>query len=189
MQIHEIRREHAQKKAKLVGRGGTRGKTSGHGGKGQTARAGHRVRPAMRDIIKKLPKLRGHGKNRALSVFYRGPEAVVNVNALNIFQAGDTITPTALIAKGLIAASFGKHPKVKILGTGEINVAIKIEGCTISKSAREKIEKIGGTITISNKPKTQKVKEIKEVKVVVKTEEVVNKKSKKVTKPKNTENK
>ena len=56
MQTHEIRREHAQKKSKLVGRGGTRGKTSGHGGKGQTARAGHRVRPAMRDIIKKLPK-------------------------------------------------------------------------------------------------------------------------------------
>ena len=163
MQIHEIRREHAQKKSKLVGRGGTRGKTSGKGGKGQTARAGHRVRPAMRDIIKKLPKLRGHGKNRAKSVFYRGPEAVVNVGALNIFSTGDVVTPTALVAKGLIGASFGKHPLVKILGNGEITVATKLEGCTVSKSAEEKINKAGGTITISTKQKTQKEKEVKVV--------------------------
>ena len=98
MQIHEIKRVHAQKKSKLVGRGGTRGKTSGHGGKGQTARAGHRVRPAMRDIIKKLPKLRGHGKNRSESVFYRGPEAVVNVGALNIFKTSEVVNPTSLVA-------------------------------------------------------------------------------------------
>ncbi len=162
MQIHEIRRKHAQKKSKLVGRGGTRGKTSGHGGKGQTARAGHRVRPAMRDIIKKLPKLRGHGKNRAKSVFYRGPEAVVNVGVLNVFGEGDVVTPTALVAKGLIGASFGKHPQVKILGSGEINVAVKIEGCTVSKSAEEKITKAGGSVTITFKPKTQKEKVVKE---------------------------
>lgn len=154
MQIHEIKRAHANKKSKLVGRGGTRGKTSGKGGKGQTARAGHRVRPAMRDIIKKLPKLRGHGKNRAKSVFYRGPEAVVNVSSLNVFKAGDIVTPTALVAKGLIAEIFGKHPKVKILGTGEITAALNIDGCTISASAKEKIEKAGGTVTL---------KEIKEV--------------------------
>lgn len=146
MQIHEIRREHAHKKSKLVGRGGTRGKTSGKGGKGQTARAGHRVRPAMRDIIKKLPKLRGHGKNRSVSVFYRGPEAVVNVNALNVFTAGDTVNPTSLLAKGLIPAVFGKFPKVKILGTGEITVKIKVEGCNVSDTAKAKIEKAGGEV-------------------------------------------
>lgn len=163
MQIHEIRREHALKKSKLVGRGGTRGKTSGHGGKGQTARAGHRVRPAMRDIIKKLPKLRGHGKNRSESVFYRGPEAVVNVSALNIFKANELVNPTSLVAKGLIAEAFGKHPKVKILGTGEITVAVKVEGCTVSETAKTKIEAVGGTITITTKAKTQSDEQLKKI--------------------------
>ncbi len=147
MQTHEIKRVHANKKSKLVGRGGTRGKTSGKGGKGQTARAGHRVRPAMRDIIKKLPKLRGHGKNRSESVFYRGPEAVVNVSALNVFSAGDTVNPTSLLAKGLVPNVLGKAPKIKILGTGEITVKVTIEGCDVSDTAKAKIEKAGGTVT------------------------------------------
>lgn len=146
MQIHEIKREHALKKKKLVGRGGTRGKTSGRGGKGQTARAGHSVRPAMRDIIKKLPKLRGHGKNRAQSVFYRGPSAVVNVSKLNIFGEGEVVNPTSLIAKKLISASFGKHPTVKILGTGEITVKVTVERCDVSATAKAKIEKAGGEV-------------------------------------------
>jgi large subunit ribosomal protein L15 len=146
MQIHEIKRVHPNKKSKLVARGGKRGKTAGKGGKGQTARAGHRVRPMMRDIIKKLPKLRGHGKNRAKSVFDRGPEAVVNVGVLSVFAAGDVVNPTSLIAKGLIKPVMGKHPEVKILGTGEIAIALTIERCTVSGTAREKIEKAGGTV-------------------------------------------
>lgn len=112
MQIHEIRRDHAYKKEKLVARGGKRGKTAGKGGKGQTARAGHHVRPAMRDIIKKLPKLRGHGKNRSESVFYRGPEAVVNLSALNVFSKGDAVDPKVLTAKGLIKEVFGDRKSV-----------------------------------------------------------------------------
>jgi large subunit ribosomal protein L15 len=163
MQIHEIRRDHANKKSKLVGRGGTRGKTSGHGGKGQTARAGHRVRPAMRDIIKKLPKLRGHGKNRAKSVFYRGPEAVVNVGALNVFSANDIVNPTSLVAKGLIGEAFGKNPKVKILGTGELTVALNFERCSVSETAKTKIETAGGTITIELKPKPQSDEQLKKI--------------------------
>jgi large subunit ribosomal protein L15 len=146
MQIHEIKRVHAQRKKKLVARGGKRGKTSGRGGKGQTARAGHSVRPAMRDIIKKLPKLRGHGKNRSKSTFYRGPEAVVNVSSLNIYKAGDLVTPVSLLAEGLIPEVVGSLPKVKILGTGELTVKINVEGCTVSVSAKTKIEKLGGTI-------------------------------------------
>lgn len=161
MQIHEIRRATPNKKAKLVGRGGKRGKTAGKGGKGQTARAGHRVRPAMRDIIKKLPKLRGHGKNRAKSVFYRGPEAVVNVGTLSLFQAGEVVTPTALVAKGLIAESFGKNPKVKILGNGDLSVNLSIERCDVSETAREKIIKAGGSISTEEKPKPHKVKKAK----------------------------
>ncbi len=169
MQIHEIRRAHAHKKKKLVGRGGTRGKTSGKGGKGQTARAGHRVRPAMRDIIKKLPKLRGHGKNRSKSVFYRGPEAVVNVAALNVFTKGDLVNPTALVSKGLIPVVFGKHPKVKILGTGEITVAVNIEGCSYSETAKSKIEAAGGTVPAVVEAPVKEEKEEKPAKKVKST--------------------
>ena len=163
MQIHEIRREHAHKKPKLVARGGKRGKTAGKGGKGQTARAGHRVRPAMRDIIKKLPKLRGHGKNRSESVFYRGPEAVVNLSALNVFTAGAEVNPTTLIAKGLIREILGKTPVVKILGTGEITVAITVTGCTASATALAAIEKAGGTVTTTVKPKPQSDEQLKKI--------------------------
>lgn len=60
MQIHNLKREHKNKRDRLVGRGGKHAKTSGRGGKGQTARAGNKRRPELRDIIKKLPKNRGY---------------------------------------------------------------------------------------------------------------------------------
>ncbi|KKR37474.1 MAG: 50S ribosomal protein L15 [Candidatus Nomurabacteria bacterium GW2011_GWE2_40_10] len=60
MQIHKLKRQHKNKKDRLVGRGGKHAKTSGRGGKGQTARAGNKRRPELRDIIKKLPKNRGY---------------------------------------------------------------------------------------------------------------------------------
>lgn len=146
MQTHNIKRVHAHKKKKLVARGGKRGKTSGRGGKGQTARAGNKRRPAMRDIIKKLPKLRGHGKNRSKSVFDRGPAAVVNVSSLNIFKAGDVVNPTILQSKGLIPRVVGRLPTVKILGTGELTVKVTIEGCSVSATAKTKIESLGGNV-------------------------------------------
>lgn len=60
MQIHNLKRLHKNKGDRLVGRGGKHAKTSGRGGKGQTARAGNKRRPELRDIIKKLPKNRGY---------------------------------------------------------------------------------------------------------------------------------
>jgi hypothetical protein len=60
MQIHNLKRKHKNKGDRLVGRGGKHAKTSGRGGKGQTARAGNKRRPELRDIIKKLPKNRGY---------------------------------------------------------------------------------------------------------------------------------
>ncbi len=63
MQFHTLKRKTENKKARQVGRGGTRGKTSGRGTKGQNARAGHKNRPELRDFIKRVPKLRGRGKN------------------------------------------------------------------------------------------------------------------------------
>lgn len=63
MQFHTLKRKTPNKKSRSVGRGGKRGKTSGRGTKGQNARAGRKKRPELRDFIKRVPKLRGRGKN------------------------------------------------------------------------------------------------------------------------------
>ena len=141
MQLNTLKRKNPNRKARLVGRGGTRGKTSGRGGKGQTARAGNKRRPQMRDIIKKLPKLRGYRFNSTVSKF-----SPVNVGALNVFAKGETVNPETLFAKKLVRKSGGVFPKVKILGTGELSVNLTIENCKVSTSAKEKIEKAGGSI-------------------------------------------
>jgi large subunit ribosomal protein L15 len=61
MQFHSLKRKTPNKRSRQVGRGGTRGKTSGRGTKGQNARAGRKKRPELRDFIKRIPKLRGRG--------------------------------------------------------------------------------------------------------------------------------
>ncbi len=148
MQIHDIKRVHPNKKPKRVGRGSVHGKTAGRGTKGQNARAGHKKRPELRDILKKIPKKRGFGKNRAKSVIASLLKpAVVNVSVLEkAFENGAVITPTALFEKKLITKQEGKVPDVKVLGTGEITKKITVTGCTVSASAKEKIEKAGGKI-------------------------------------------
>lgn len=141
MQIHELKRKTKNKKARLVGRGGTRGKTSGRGGKGQTARAGNKRRPQLRDIIKKLPKLRGYRfKSGAIK------PAPVNVGALNIFEAGTVVNPALLLTSKLVRRHGGVVPHVKILGTGELTVKLTVEKCVVSASAKAKIEKAGGSV-------------------------------------------
>lgn len=141
MQLHTLKRKNPNKKARQVGRGGTRGKQSGRGGKGQTARAGNKRRPELRDIIKKLPKLRGYRFKSTVS-----KPAVVNVGALNIFTKGEVVNGKALFEKGLIRRLGGVIPPVKVLGTGEITIALTLEKCIVSASARTKIEKAGGKI-------------------------------------------
>lgn len=148
MQLHSLSPRTKNKKNPPVGRGGKRGKTSGRGGKGQTARAGHHIRPEVRDLIWKFPKRRGHGKNRARSVkVNRIATAAVNLAALEAsYQAGETVSPATLLAKGLVRRAKGRAPVVKILGTGEVTKAFVISGCALSVSARAAIEKAGGTI-------------------------------------------
>ncbi|MEK9185284.1 MAG: hypothetical protein AAB863_00775 [Patescibacteria group bacterium] len=77
MQMHNLKRNKHNRKAKQVGRGGTRGKTSGRGTKGQNARAGRKKRPEMRDIIKRFPKLRGRGKHSLKSRKVKSKEPYV----------------------------------------------------------------------------------------------------------------
>jgi large subunit ribosomal protein L15 len=142
MQTHQIKRTHKLKKSKQIARGGRRGKQAGRGGKGQTARAGAKVRPALRDEIKKLPKLRGHGINRSHTVVYKDPKrfAIVNLGSLNIFEDGEVVNPISLVAKGLVSLRHGKMPVVKILAKGELIKKVKIENCKVSKVAEEKLK-------------------------------------------------
>lgn len=149
MQLHELKPTAPRKSAKRIGRGGKRGKTSGKGHKGQKARAGNSSRPEMREHIKKLPKLRGHGKNRADTVNAdKVLPTVVNVAALEAaFSAGDAVNPKALVAAGVVAARRKQAPKVKILGAGELTKKLSVTNCEVSKTAKEKIEKAGGSIS------------------------------------------
>ena len=145
MQIHNLKRKTPQKKVMIVGRGGKRGKTSGRGGKGQTARAGHKMRPEWRDIIKKMPKLRGYAFQSLSKI--KEPIFAINVSSLNeFFSNGDTVKPSTLAAKGIVEAKYGKNQKIKVLGDGEITKKITVVGCEVSKSAKEKIEKAGGAV-------------------------------------------
>ena len=148
MQLHELKPSKPRQSAKRIGRGGKRGKTSGRGGKGQTARSGNSTRPEMRDIIKKLPKLRGHGVNRAQTVnAERVRPVVINVRALeSTFSDGALVHPKALVAAGVISTVRKQAPAVKILGTGVLSKKLTVSGCEVSAAAKAKIEAAGGTV-------------------------------------------
>jgi len=78
MQIHNLKRQHKNKKDRIVGRGGKHAKTSGRGGKGQTARAGNKRRPELRDIIKKLPKNRGYQFKSTQKLFLVSKDKIIS---------------------------------------------------------------------------------------------------------------
>ena len=147
MQTHQLTRNHPNMKRMIVARGGKRGKTSGRGGKGQSARAGNKRRPEWRDIIKKLPKLRGRGVNQHKSI--QDKPLVVNLAQIDgAFAANDAVTPTTLVQKGVISTWSGRIPAVKILGDGELTKALKVSGCVISETAKAAIEKAGGSVAL-----------------------------------------
>jgi len=145
MQIHNIQRLHKNKKKITVGRGSKRGKTSGRGTKGQKARAGHKIRPEIRDLIKRFPKLRGRGKN-SFKGFQISAIPVSVAILQKHFNAGEVVSPAILVEKKLAGSYKGGNPIIKILSDGDLSKALTIEGCKVSKMAKEKIEKAGGTI-------------------------------------------
>ena len=147
MQIHQIKPKTKNKTHKRVGRAGGRGKTSGRGTKGQKARSGHKIRPEIRDLIKKLPKKRGYKEPRIGKI-----NVPINLSRLEkLFKGGDVINPAILAERGIIRQVKGQIPTVKILGTGELTQKLVISGCAISKSAKNKIEKAGGQVIIETK--------------------------------------
>lgn len=141
MQLHSLKRTHANKKATQVGRGGTRGKTSGRGTKGQNARSGHKKRPELRDIIKKLPKLRGY----SFKGFREQPVAVALRSLERHFSSGAVVSVVSLIDKGMVKPLPGKKMSVKLIGNS-IAFKLNVLGCSVSAGAKKAIEAAGGSI-------------------------------------------
>lgn len=144
MQYHSLKRKTENKKKILVGRGGKRGKTAGRGTKGQKARAGHKIRPEIRDMIKRLPKLRGRGVNSNKSI--QTSATPINLSSLESFKANEIVSPKTLVDKGILSTVHGRYPRVKILSAGDVSASLTVRGCEVSAGAKSKIEKAGGKI-------------------------------------------
>jgi large subunit ribosomal protein L15 len=143
MKLHDLKNVTGavhRKKRVGCGEGGGHGKTSGRGGKGQTARSGSSIRPGFEGgqmpLYRKLPH-RGFNNYE-----FRTEMAVINVGDLAGLEAGVTeVTAEALAAAGLIR---GGEKAVKVLGDGELTRALKVTAAKFSGSAKAKIEQAGG---------------------------------------------
>jgi large subunit ribosomal protein L15 len=148
MKLHELKNVKGaihRKKRVGCGEGGGHGKTSGRGGKGQSARSGSSIRPGFEGgqmpLYRKLP-------HRGFNQFnFRDEVAVINVGELDSLPANVTEANAESLAKaGLIRKG---ESRVKVLGTGEITRSLKITALKFSPSAKEKIEKAGGQAIVA----------------------------------------
>lgn len=143
LKLHNLSPAPGSKKKKIrVGRGegGRRGKTAGRGTKGLLAR--NRLRPGFEGgqtpLAMRLPKLKGF-KNPNKEQF-----AIVNLASLEVFEAGSEVTPETLRERGLIR----HRGLVKVLAEGDLDKALTVKAHAFSASARDKIEKAGGTVEV-----------------------------------------
>jgi len=143
MKLHELKNVKGaihRKKRVGCGEGGGHGKTSGRGGKGQSARSGSSIRPGFEGgqmpLYRKLP-------HRGFNQFnFRTEIAILNVGDLSGLDASVTeVSALTLAAAGLIRSG---EKAVKILGDGELTRAMKVTAAKFSESAKAKIEKAGG---------------------------------------------
>ncbi|HEY50692.1 MAG TPA: 50S ribosomal protein L15 [Dehalococcoidia bacterium] len=131
----------SRKARKRVGRGNAsgHGTYAGRGLKGQKSRSGNKMRPGFEGgqlpLIKRLPRKRGF-----VNIF-RQEYSIVNVEKLNVFEAGSEVTPERLHAAGLVKTL--KHP-VKILANGQVGHAVTVKANRFSAAAKAKIEAAGG---------------------------------------------
>jgi large subunit ribosomal protein L15 len=124
------------------GMGSKLGKTSGKGNKGQKSRRGYQRRRGFEGgqmpLHRRLPK-------RGFKNPFPKEYAIVNVEMLNAFAAGETVTPLELVARGLLRPR--KHG-IKVLGEGNLKVALTVHAHAFSKSAQDKITRAGGKAEI-----------------------------------------
>lgn len=145
MQLHHIRPTKKLKKGKRIARGGKKGGYSGRGIKGQKSRAGAKIRPAIRDLMAKFPKQRGRAKHAFKSLYVK--PTILNLSDIDKkFIAGEIVSLKSLAEKKLINKKSGNLPKIKILGQGEISEKLTFQNILLSRSARDKIIKVGGVI-------------------------------------------
>jgi large subunit ribosomal protein L15 len=158
LNLSGLRPAQARKDRKRVGRGvgSGSGKTAGRGTKGQKARSGSHKMPAgfeggQMPIDMRLGKLRGNTSADAMPIGpFRTYTQPVNVGDLDgRFVAGAEVTPEALKASGLIRKL---SVDVKVLGSGELTKALSVTAHGFSRSAVEKIEAAGGTVTRLREP-------------------------------------
>jgi large subunit ribosomal protein L15 len=145
MKLHELKpAEGSRKRRKRLGRGisAGQGKTAGKGHKGQNARSGGGVRPGFEGgqnpIYRRLPKRGFTNPNR---VEY----AVVNLDILNRFEEGTTITPELLVETGVVKNLKGG---LKVLGNGELNKKLTVKAHKFSQTATDKITAAGGATEV-----------------------------------------
>ena len=146
MRLHDLKsRPGARHRRKRLGQGESsgHGKTSGRGGKGQTARSGSSIRIGFEGgqmpLIRRIPK-RGFNNARHATTYIP-----VNVGALNAFEDGANVDAAALRSRGL---ANGRGEKIKILGDGEVTRKLSVSAHAFSASARAKIEAKGGTCEV-----------------------------------------
>ena len=146
MRLHDLKpRPGAKHRRKRLGQGESsgHGKTSGRGGKGQTARSGSSIRIGFEGgqmpLIRRIPK-RGFNNARFTTQYLP-----VNVGDLNQFEDGATVDETALRAIGL---ANGRGAGIKILGNGELSKKLSVTASAFSTSAKTKIEAKGGSCVV-----------------------------------------
>lgn len=150
MRLHDLKpRPGAKHTKKRVGCGESsgHGKTSGKGHKGQKARSGGSIRPSFEGgqmpLFRRLPK---RGFNQAA---FRDAIGTVNLDDLEKrFSDGDTVNEASLREAGLVR---GKLDAIKLLGRGELTKKLSVEVDLVSEAARQKVEKVGGTLVIRQK--------------------------------------
>ena len=142
MKLNELKNVEGAKKAgfkKGRGMGSGNGKNSGTGNKGQKSRSGGGKAPGFEGgqtpLYRRLPKF-------GFTNGARKEYAIVNVSSLNKFKEGTVVDPTLLVESGLVKKEFDG---VKILGNGELTVKLTVKATKFSASAKEAIEKLGGT--------------------------------------------
>lgn len=149
MQLHDLKPARgAHRRPERVGRGtgSGRGKTSGRGQKGQNARSeGFRLgfEGGQMPFAQRIPKLPGF-KNPFKKVY-----SVVNISKLSRFKDGTKVDPDALLEAGLVH----QGEEIKVLGTGGLKRKLDVEAHAISASAREAIEKSGGSVKVLGEPR------------------------------------
>ena len=162
LSLSNLKPAQKRKARKRVGRGlgSGKGRYSGRGIKGQKSRAGsHKMRPGFEGgqmpIYMRLPKQRGPYSKDAMPVGpHRTSTVPVNLRDLErVFDDGADVTLEALVEKGLIKNT---RTDVKILGDGELKKKLTVTAHLFSASAREKIEKAGGTATALRPPREVK---------------------------------